>query len=87
MASNFTFRGAGVAELLRSSEAREVCRPAAESILAQARANAPVDEGELAASGHLEDDTTDRAVIRVVFDAPHALPVEARVGYLSRALG
>ncbi len=61
-------------------------RGLAERVLAAAQANAPVESGEYRASLHVEQVTTDRAVARVVANAPHALAVEARTGNLARAL-
>lgn len=78
---------AGVRTLLRSEEVRALLTPHAEQTAARARASAPVDTGAYRASIHVEHATTDRAVERVVADAPHALLVEARTGNLARALG
>lgn len=59
---------------------------AASSVLSAAQSNAPVDSGEYQGSLHIEEARTDRLVVRVVADAPHALVVEANEGVLARAL-
>lgn len=78
--------GRGIEELLNSSETRDLLTERAESVLSAAVSNAPVASGEYQSSLHIEQDTTDRAVVRVVSDAPHARVVEANTGNLSRAL-
>lgn len=78
---------AGVESLLGAPGVRAVCREHAEAVAARARASAPVDTGAYRASIHVESDTTDRAVERVVASAPHAMLVEANTGNLARALG
>lgn len=57
-----------------------------ERVEAKAKADAPVETGAYRDSIHIEQDTTDRAVVRVVADVPHAHLVEANTGNLSRAL-
>lgn len=59
---------------------------AASRVLSAAQSAAPVESGEYQASLHLETDHTDRMVVRVIADAPHALVVEARDGVLARAI-
>lgn len=59
---------------------------AASQVLSAAQSAAPVESGEYQASLHVEEDRTDRLVVRVVADAPHALVVEARDGVLARAI-
>lgn len=78
---------AGVSELLSSAPIRAVLTPHAEAVLAAAQAGAPVASGRYRDSLHIESDTTDRAVERVVASAPHALLVESRTGNLARAMG
>lgn len=56
-------------------------------VLSQAISSAPVGAtGEHKDSIHMEQATTDRAVVRVVADSDHSLAVEARTGNLARAL-
>lgn len=81
-----TLKSRGMAELLKSGEVRAHIRAKAEGCLAEAQATAPVLTGAYRDSLHLEDATTDRAVVRVVADAPHAWIVEANLGVLARSL-
>lgn len=55
-------------------------------VLSQAISTAPVKTGEYRASIHMEQATTDRAVVRVVADSDHSLVVESRTGNLAKAL-
>lgn len=82
-----TLNHSGVESLLGAPGVRAACREQAEAVAERARATAPVDTGEYRASIHVVSDTTDRAVERVVADAPHAMIVEANTGNLARALG
>lgn len=84
--SRFIFKGNGVKAILNSSETRTMLTGKAEATLSAAKASAPVASGAYQASIHLEQDSTDRAVVRVVADAPHAMVVEANIGNLVRAL-
>lgn len=72
--------------LLQSQAVRDELRRRAEPVLSAAQVSAPVASGRYRDSLHLVDDTTDRAVVRVVSDAPHAMVVESRTGNLARAL-
>jgi hypothetical protein len=76
----------GARDILTSSAVRAALREPAERVAAAARASAPVESGAYRDSITVEDDTTDRAVARVVARAPHARLVEARTGNLARAL-
>lgn len=69
--------GHGVDALLRSH---------AEPVLAAAQADPHDASGAYEASLHIEEDHTDRLVLRVVADVPYAMVQEARYGVLSRAL-
>lgn len=69
--------GHGVDSMLRATAAR---------VLSAAEVNAPVESGEYVSSLHMEEDHTDRMVVRVVAGAAHALVVEARDGVLARAI-
>lgn len=82
----FKLNSAGMRELLRSVGIRGELRRHAEATAAAARANAPRETGAYAASIHVESDTTDRAVERVVADVDHAMIVEAETGNLARSL-
>ena len=84
--TRFVLKSGGFKEMLNSGEARALVTSEAQAVLAAAQAGAPVDSGEYRASIHLEQDTTDRAVTRVVASAPHALVVEAMTGNMARAL-
>lgn len=76
----------GVVNLLKDAGVRDELTRRMERVEAQARANAPVDTGAYRDSITLEQDTTDRAVVRVVAHAGHALLVESHTGNLARAL-
>ena len=77
---------AGMEELLNSSDVRAELTSRAEQALSAAKADAPVASGEYRDSLKILQATTDRAVVRVGSDAPHALVVEANHGVLARAL-
>lgn len=76
----------GMQELLNDDGVRRHLNGLAEQVLAEARASAPVRTGAYRNSLHLEQATTDRAVVRVVADVDHALAVESATGTLTRAL-
>lgn len=76
----------GMAALLKSDEVRQALTPVADRVADAARAGAPVRTGAYRDSIHVESDTTDRAVERVVADVSYARDVEARTGNLARAL-
>ena len=76
-----------MASLLSSPSVAAACREEAEAVAARARSSAPVRTGAYRDSISVVDDTTDRAVARVIATAPHALLVESRTGNLRRALG
>lgn len=77
----------GMSDLVNERGIREHLMPIAERIADAARASAPVATGRYRDSIHVEASSTDRSVVRVVADAPHAMLVESRTGNLSRALG
>lgn len=87
MAVKVTLSSAGVRELLNDPGVRAAVAAAADQVAQRAITNAPVQTGAYRDSIHRESITTDRAVERVVANAPHALLVEARTGNLARALG
>ena len=86
MAARVRLKSSGMAALLKSGDVRAFVTARAERVLASAKAEAPVASGEYRDSLRLVQDTTDRAVTRVVASAPHSLVVEANTGNLSRAL-
>lgn len=77
---------AGMRELLNSSGVRAELTRRAGAVLSAAKASAPVATGEYVGSLRILQATTDRAVVRVGSDAPHAGIVEADRGILARAL-
>lgn len=77
---------AGIGAMLKSAPVRAELTRRAQRALAAAETFAPVDTGAYRASLHIEQDTTDRAVTRVVADDPKAVFVEANTGNLARAI-
>jgi D-ribose pyranose/furanose isomerase RbsD len=84
--AKFIFKGAGVGEILNSSETRTMLTSKAEAVLSAAQSSAPVDSGDYQASLDIVQATTDRAVVRVAATVPYANVVEANTGNLARAL-
>lgn len=84
--AKFIFKGSGVEEILNSRATRALLESPAEAVAARMRSNAPVLSGTLAGSIEVIDDTTDRAVKRVVADVPYAMVVEADTGFASRSI-
>lgn len=78
--------GRGIEEVLHSADVRAELTTRAERCLDAAVSSAPVASGDYQASLQIEQTTTDRAVVRVVADVPHAMLVEANTGNLARAL-
>lgn len=76
----------GMGALLKSAEVRAALHDHAEPVLSAAQDSAPVDTGDYKASLHIEDATTDRAVVRVVASDWKAGILEAKYGILARAL-
>lgn len=76
----------GMEEMLQSSGVREFITERAERVLAAAQADPHDDTGEYEAGLHIEQDTTDRAVVRVVSGDFKGHILEARYGILARAL-
>ncbi|WP_052337068.1 HK97 gp10 family phage protein [Nocardioides alkalitolerans] len=70
----------------RYSGVREDLTARMEKALAYADANAPVKTGNFKDGLELRQDTTDRAVVRLVGTAPHSHLVETQSGILARAL-
>lgn len=87
MAARVKLKSSGVKELLNNRSTRDMLTERAEAVLETARANAPVGPtGNYRDGLTLQQDTTDRAVVRVVGTAPHSHLVEANTGNLARAL-
>lgn len=76
----------GMAALLKSGEVRAFVTERAERVLAAAQADPHDDTGAYEAGLHIEQDTTDRAVVRVVSGDWKGHIMEANYGVLSRAL-
>lgn len=76
----------GMRELLNDSGVRADLTRRMGPVLAAAQAAAPVASGAHRSSIHIEQATTDRAVVRVVADSDHSLVVESKTGNLARAL-
>jgi hypothetical protein len=86
MSTRITLNHGGMAALLKSSEVRDIVRPYAEATLSAAQAD-PHDETFAYQNGlHIEEDTTDRAVCRVVSGDRKGLILEAKYGILARSL-
>jgi hypothetical protein len=79
-------KSSGVKALLNSRETRALLTDKAEAVLSTAIASAPVETGNYRDGLEIQQDTTDRAVARVVGTAPHSHLVEANTGNLARAL-
>ena len=83
---NVRLNSPGMRDLLSSPGVRADLRRRAAAVEAAAKASAPVDTGAYRASIHVEDATTDRAVVRVVSGDAKAFVIESRTGNLARAL-
>jgi len=86
MAFQVKLNHAGMAELLKSAEVRAILTPRAERALAAAKADPHDDTYDYENSLHIQNDTTDRAVVRVVAGDRKGHILEARYGILARAL-
>lgn len=78
--------GAGIRALLKSQGVRRYLTTLAEEVLQEAQANAPVVSGDYRDGLHIEQATTDRAVVRVRGDTDYDWFVEADHGTLARAM-
>jgi hypothetical protein len=79
-------KSSGMASLLKDSGVRSMLTERAERVLSAAQGSAPVASGAYRDSLHLEQDTTDRAVVRVVASVDYSHVVEANSGVLARAI-
>lgn len=75
----------GFEELLKADFIRDDLTRRAEAMAAQARVTAPVATGAYRDSITVVQDTTDRAVVRVIATDRKAPLIEAKTGNLSRA--
>lgn len=83
---NLRLKSGGMAELLNSSAVRAMLTEHAQPVLEAAIADPHDDTGAYERSLHIEQATTDRAVVRVVADVSYSHVVEANYGVLARAL-
>jgi hypothetical protein len=81
-----TLNDRGIGALLKSDGVRAELTKRAEQVLAQARSTAPVKTGAYRDGLHIEQDTTDRAAVRVKGGTDHDWIVEIKTGNLARAL-
>lgn len=86
MAARVRLKSSGMAALLKSSSVRAELTKRAERVLAAAQADPHDDTGAYEAGLHIEQATTDRAVVRVVSGDFKGHILEANYGILSRAL-
>jgi hypothetical protein len=86
MAAKVVLNHAGMADLLRSPGVRAELTRRAERVLEAAKADPHDDTGAYEAGLHIEQATTDRAVVRVVSGDWKGHILEARYGILTRAL-
>lgn len=86
MATLIKLNSAGMAALLKSGEVRAFVTTRAERVLAAAKADPHDDTGAYERGLHIEQATTDRAVVRVVSGDFKGHILEANFGILSRAL-
>lgn len=76
----------GMEEVLKSSGTRRELTRRAERVLSAAQDDPHDDTGAYEAGLHIEQDTTDRAVVRVVSGDFKGHILESKYGILSRAL-
>ncbi|WP_163168105.1 HK97 gp10 family phage protein [Arthrobacter sp. Alg241-R88] len=86
MAARLKLNSPGMADLLKSAGVRAELTARAQRVLAAAKADPHDDTGDYEAGLHIEQDTTDRAVVRVVSGDRKGHLMEANYGVLSRAL-
>ena len=76
----------GMADLLKGADVRAELTKRAERVLAAAQADPHDDSGDYEAGLHVQQATTDRAVVRVVSGDWKGHILESRYGILARAL-
>lgn len=86
MARPVKLNSRGMASLLKSGEIRAFVTERAERVLSAAQADPHDDTGAYEAGLHIEQATTDRAVVQVVSGDRKGHILEANYGILSRAL-
>ena len=86
MATRVKLNSAGMKALLNSGEVRALLTSKAQPVLAAAKADPHDDTGAYENGLQIQQDTTDRAVVRVVSGDYKGHILEARYGILSRAL-
>ena len=86
MARRFRLISQGMRQLLHDPRVTRELERRMGPVLSTAVANAPVDSGAYRDSLHLETVQTDRTVVRLVSNVPHAMVVQAATGNMSRAL-
>ena len=84
--SKVTLIHVGMGQLLRSDSVRGLLTSKAQRVLSAAKADPHDDTGAYENGLHIEQATTDRAVVRVVSGDYKGHILEARYGILSRAL-
>jgi hypothetical protein len=73
-------------ELLNSDVARAALQGPAQTVLAHAKATAPVDSGAYRDSLRIVEDHTDRIVLRVGSSLDYANVIQANTGHLARSI-
>ena len=86
MASRTRLNSRGMAALLKSSEVRSELTRRAYRVLSAARSDPHDDTGDYEKGLHIEQATTDRAVVRVVSGDFKGHILEANYGILARSL-
>lgn len=81
-----TLNHGGMGALLNSGEVRSELTARAQAVLQAAQASAPVDSGAYRDGLHIEQATTDRAVVRVAGSTDYDWVVEKDTGNLARSL-
>ena len=76
----------GMADLLKGADVRAELTKRAERVLSAAQADPHDDSGDYEAGLHIQQATTDRAVVRVVSGDWKGHILEAKCGVLARAL-
>lgn len=75
-----------IRKFLKSDGVVEALYNEAELILSEAQRLAPVDSGDYRNGLDMDEDVTDRAVVRVVASDPKSVLIESQRGVLARAI-
>lgn len=86
MASRVRLKSAGVEAVLKSDGVRAMLTAKMQPVLAAAKADPHDATGAYEAGLHIEQATTDRAVVRVISGDRKGHILEAKYGILARAL-